>query len=55
MSIDVLREFLLWSTVVNFAVLLPWFAAYLLGHDLLKEDHVRWYLCRQRILLSRTF
>jgi len=42
-TIDELEEFLLWSTVINYGVLLVWFAAFSLAHDWLYRTHTRWF------------
>jgi hypothetical protein len=43
MSIDTLREAMLWSLVINYGVLLVWFAAFTWGHDRLFRLHSRWF------------
>ena len=43
MSIDTLRATLLWSLVINYGVLLIWFAAFTLAHDGLYRLHSRWF------------
>jgi hypothetical protein len=43
MNIPTLQTFLLWSTVINYAILTIWFAAYVLGHDALYRLHSRWF------------
>jgi hypothetical protein len=43
MSIDTLREAMLWSLVINYGVLLIWFAAFTLAHDRLYRLHSRWF------------
>jgi hypothetical protein len=43
MSIDTLREAMLWSLVINYGVLLIWFAAFTWGHDRLFRLHSRWF------------
>ena len=42
-TIEVLRNFLLWSTVINFAILLWWFLAFSLAHDRIHRMHGRWF------------
>ena len=37
-----LREFLLWCAVVNYAVLICWFLAFAFAHRSLYRLHVRW-------------
>ena len=43
MSIATLREAMLWSLVINYGVLLIWFAAFTWGHDRLFRLHSRWF------------
>ena len=43
MNLDTLREVLLWSLVINYGVLLIWFAAFTLAHDRLYRLHSRWF------------
>lgn len=43
MTIDILRELLLWSTVINYGLLLWWFLAFLLAHDWMYRFHGRWF------------
>jgi len=43
MRIEVFRNFLLWCSVFNYAVLIVWFLAYTLAHDSLYELHRRWF------------
>jgi hypothetical protein len=42
-SIDVLRNVLLWCTVVNYVALLLWVLLYLLPHEWLYRLWVRWF------------
>lgn len=51
MSIDLeaLRRILIGSLVVNYAVLLLWFAVFALAHDWIYRLHTRWFrLSRER-------
>ena len=43
MNIAVIRSFLLWCAVVNYAVLLVWFAVFAFAHDGLQRLHGRWF------------
>ena len=38
-----LRDFLLWCLVVNYFILLLWFAAFVLAHAWLYRLHSRWF------------
>jgi hypothetical protein len=43
MNLELTRSFLLWCTVINYAVLLLWFLVFALGHDWLQGLHGRWF------------
>lgn len=43
MTVDELKALLLWSTVINYGVLLVWFAAFSLAHDWVYRTHTRWF------------
>lgn len=43
MSIELSRNFLLWSTVINYTILLVWFLVFVLAHDRLCHLHGRWF------------
>ena len=43
MNIAMLQTLLLWCTVINYIILIVWFAAFLFGHDLLYGLHSRWF------------
>ncbi len=43
MDIIVIKHFLAWSTVLNYAVLLMWFAAFSYGHGWIYRLHARWF------------
>ena len=43
MTIDTLREFLGWCTVINLIILLWWFAFIALAHDWVYRLHSRWF------------
>ena len=48
MEIGTLRDVLLWSTVVNYAVLFVWFGVFVFAHDWMFRMHTRWFqLSRQ--------
>jgi hypothetical protein len=42
-SIDLVRDFFFWCAVVNYAVLLLWFFAFVFAHDWLYRLHARWF------------
>jgi uncharacterized protein DUF6868 len=42
-AIDILRDFLLWSAIVNYAVLFGWFLAFICAHQALYGLHARWF------------
>jgi hypothetical protein len=43
MSIAMVREALLWCTVINYGVLIVWFLFFLLAHDWMHGLHSRWF------------
>lgn len=43
MNISALQTMLLWCAVINYIILIIWFAAYVLGHDALYRLHSRWF------------
>jgi hypothetical protein len=43
MSIELTRSCFLWSTVVNYGILLVWFAVLVFAHDWLRYLHGRWF------------
>jgi hypothetical protein len=43
MNLFPLSDFLLWCTIVNYLVLLLWFAAFVLAHDWMFRLHGRWF------------
>jgi hypothetical protein len=43
MSIDLLREVLLWCTIINYSVLLVWFLVFRYAHDWMFGLHGRWF------------
>jgi len=43
MTIDALKDFLLWSTAINYGILLIWFTAFTLAHDFVYRMHTRWF------------
>lgn len=43
MNPEELRHFLLASTLINYGILLVWFAAIAIGHDSIFRLHSRWF------------
>jgi hypothetical protein len=43
MSVDTLRQVLIFSLAINYGVLLIWFAVFTLAHDRLYRLHSRWF------------
>jgi hypothetical protein len=43
MNIAMLQTLLLWCSVINYIILIIWFAAFVLGHDALYGLHSRWF------------
>lgn len=43
MPLQELKPFLLYCTLINYAILLVWFAAFSLAHDFVYRLHTRWF------------
>ena len=43
MSVDIVRNFLLWCTVINYVLLVIWFLLYVLPHEWLYRILGRWF------------
>jgi hypothetical protein len=43
MTTAILRDFLLWCAIVNYAVLFGWFLVFILAHRSLYRLHARWF------------
>ncbi len=43
MNMELLRNFLLWSAALNYALLVWWFLVFTFSHDLVFRLHGRWF------------
>lgn len=43
MNIELLHDFLLWCTVINFGILLIWFLLFAYAHGWVYRLHCRWF------------
>jgi len=43
MNFDMVRNALLWCTVINYGLLLVWFLFFTLAHDWMHRLHGRWF------------
>jgi hypothetical protein len=43
MDLHVVRDVLLWCTVINYGVLLCWLLVFILAHDWMLQLHCRWF------------
>lgn len=43
MSIEAVRRFLLWCTIINYGVLMIWFLVFVFAHDWIHQLHGRWF------------
>lgn len=43
MSIEITRSFLLWCTIINYAILLLWFLVFVIARDWMRRLHGRWF------------
>lgn len=43
MSVDLLKDVLLWCAAINYGVLVLWFALFTFAHDWMHRLHGRWF------------
>ncbi|MXS84421.1 hypothetical protein ABO04_00450 [Nitrosomonas sp. HPC101] len=43
MNLEVLRNFLLWCTVINYGILLVWFLFFMFAREWMQRLHGRWF------------
>ena len=43
MNIDILSKFLFWCVIVNYAILMIWFVAFIVARDRIYGIHSKWY------------
>lgn len=43
MNTQIIRNLLLWCTVINYGVLLAWFLVFVFAHDWILRIHGRWF------------
>ncbi len=43
MTVEMIRETLLWCTIFNVGMLIVWFLGFLLLHDLIHRLHGKWF------------
>jgi hypothetical protein len=43
MTLETVREVLLWSALINYGVMLWWFLAFCLAHDWIYRLHSKWF------------
>ena len=43
MTLEILRDFLGWCTIINYALLLFWFGMFIRAHDWMYGFHGRWF------------
>ncbi len=43
MNIEIVRNFLLWCTVINYGMILVWFLFFMLAHNRMYSLHSRWF------------
>jgi len=43
MNIELVRDFLLWSTIINYVVLFVWFLVFVCAHEWMRQLHGRWF------------
>jgi Family of unknown function (DUF6868) len=43
MSVELARDFLLWCTAIDYAILLVWFLVFAFARDWIQRIHGRWF------------
>lgn len=43
MDLELIRNILGWSAVINFAILIVWFLAFVMGRDFMFKMHKKWF------------
>ena len=43
MTVEIIRDFLGWCSVINVGLLLWWFAWFILAHDFMYRIHAKWF------------
>lgn len=43
MTVCEIKSVLLWCVVLNYAVLILWFVAFIFAHDWIYKTHLRWF------------
>jgi hypothetical protein len=43
MNVDLVKDVLLWCTIINYVVLFLWFGAFVFAHSWLLNLHGRWF------------
>ncbi|MFC4526348.1 hypothetical protein ISN76_19015 [Dyella halodurans] len=43
MNIELVKDVLLWCTIINYVILIVWFAAFVLAHRWMLNLHGRWF------------
>lgn len=43
MNVEFLRTFLLWCTLINYAILIFWFLVFVLARDWMRRLHGKWF------------
>jgi len=44
MTIDVVRDFLIWSTLINLVFFLWWVGFFIFGHEFIYKMHTKWFV-----------
>jgi len=43
MTLEAIRTFLFWCTIINYGVLVVWFLVFVFAHDWIQRIHGRWF------------
>ena len=55
MTMSDIRHVLVWSTAINYALLLIWFGVFAYAHDWLYQMHTRWFKLSTEIFAAANY
>jgi len=47
MALETFRDVFMWSSIINYSILLVWFLVFTLAHDWMYELHGKWFKLRR--------
>jgi hypothetical protein len=43
MTLEMMKDFLLWCSIINIGLMLLWFLFFVFGHDFIYRQHGKWF------------